>query len=523
MSVCDLSLGKGFLRNTIVFILLIIIPLLLSIPVIERFTTNEDEGISLYGAIRVLNGQVPYRDFWHIILPGAVWVIAGAFKVFGVHLLTARTLTLLFIIGQGILIYLISRRYIEKSTLFMASLILYLFNIIPSINFTPHKPAVFFSLLALLFYLKDRYLLSGFSASLSLFMQQNIGALTFLGVVLSIFAGKYIFEKDKEILKGLSNLVVGFSIPLLFFLIYIFLAHAQHEVYYALFVWPFQGYMEFNRYPYFNCEFDTLRMALSTSSDLHIISRIIVLGTLIFIGFLPCLLFLSQLILSIRHKNGELFKITLCGIFLFLSAFTRPDFLHILYSLPVFFALFFFTIVGVRRKFYSVIAIILLFTVLTERGLAFLQILFTPHKVLETERGKVRVPAYNYETIYGLFSMVGEYTSPDDKIFIYHWNPTLYFYLNRNNPTRFDSYISTYNTPEQLNQIIETLKTNPPRVVIKDIYIERIIHPEHPISLSCSFPKVPRDRLKEDPVDEYIMENYNIALDMGVFKIYIRK
>ncbi len=287
------------------FYLLILIPLLLSTPVIERFTTNEDEGIYLYGAIRILNGQIPYRDFWHITLPGAVWMIAGVFNIFGDTLLTIRTLALLLIICQGILIYLIGRRVTEKAIYaFMASMIFYLFNLIPSINFTPHKPAVFFVLLAFLLYLNGRTFLSGFTLSLSLFMQQNIGALAFAGIIASLLADRYIFEGE-NILKSLLYVISGFSIPLIFFLFYILLTGAGGEAYYTLFVWPLQCYTGFNRYPYFNCEFGRLKMALSPSADLHILSRISGVGTLLFIGLLPPVFFLWNLIISIIQKRKE--------------------------------------------------------------------------------------------------------------------------------------------------------------------------------------------------------------------------
>ena len=39
---------------------------------------------------RVLQGDIPNRDFLHLYGPGSLWALAGAFKVFGVSLLTER-------------------------------------------------------------------------------------------------------------------------------------------------------------------------------------------------------------------------------------------------------------------------------------------------------------------------------------------------------------------------------------------------------------------------------------------------
>ena len=49
-----------------------------------------DEGIRLVGAQRVLNGEVPYRDFYTIYGPGQFYWPALLFKVFGVEIISTR-------------------------------------------------------------------------------------------------------------------------------------------------------------------------------------------------------------------------------------------------------------------------------------------------------------------------------------------------------------------------------------------------------------------------------------------------
>src|SRR5215470_5618526 len=46
-------------------------------------------GYNLYGAERVLNGEVPYRDFHTLYPPATVYLNAALFKIFGVRLYTA--------------------------------------------------------------------------------------------------------------------------------------------------------------------------------------------------------------------------------------------------------------------------------------------------------------------------------------------------------------------------------------------------------------------------------------------------
>lgn len=49
-----------------------------------------DEGIVVYAAERILNGEIPYRDFWGIYPPGQFYTLALAFKLFGTSLLVER-------------------------------------------------------------------------------------------------------------------------------------------------------------------------------------------------------------------------------------------------------------------------------------------------------------------------------------------------------------------------------------------------------------------------------------------------
>jgi hypothetical protein len=54
-----------------------------------------EEGFMLVFPERVLRGDIPNRDFLHLYGPGSLWALAGAFKVFGVSLVTERLFGLL--------------------------------------------------------------------------------------------------------------------------------------------------------------------------------------------------------------------------------------------------------------------------------------------------------------------------------------------------------------------------------------------------------------------------------------------
>jgi uncharacterized membrane protein YhaH (DUF805 family) len=66
-----------------------------------------DEGLIVSGAVRILHGQLPYRDFNTGYPPGQFYTIAGVFSVFGTSLLVERiwdTLWRLAIVGFAIVL-----------------------------------------------------------------------------------------------------------------------------------------------------------------------------------------------------------------------------------------------------------------------------------------------------------------------------------------------------------------------------------------------------------------------------------
>ena len=77
-----------------------LLPLLASLSLIWFFLLADlvplspyDEGLVVYGAQRVREGDVPYRDFWTLYAPGQLYVLAGLFEVFGASLLVERIYT----------------------------------------------------------------------------------------------------------------------------------------------------------------------------------------------------------------------------------------------------------------------------------------------------------------------------------------------------------------------------------------------------------------------------------------------
>jgi len=72
-----------------------------------------DEGFFVYGAERVLQGQLPMSDFISYP-PGSYFLLALLFKVFGVNLLVSRLMEMAFLLFNGVMMFFIGKRLMPR-------------------------------------------------------------------------------------------------------------------------------------------------------------------------------------------------------------------------------------------------------------------------------------------------------------------------------------------------------------------------------------------------------------------------
>lgn len=63
------------------------------VPRLRWVNIYEDQAVLAGQAMQVAAGQVPYRDFFAAIPPGAIFMYAGLFKFFGATVVNDRLLT----------------------------------------------------------------------------------------------------------------------------------------------------------------------------------------------------------------------------------------------------------------------------------------------------------------------------------------------------------------------------------------------------------------------------------------------
>src|SRR5262245_40169703 len=90
-------------------LLVFLLAVLTLVPLAPLGLNIYDEGLRLYGADRVLNGETPYSDFFAYYGPGEFYFLALLFKVFGVQIIVARLAAVFLIALAAVSVFALAR------------------------------------------------------------------------------------------------------------------------------------------------------------------------------------------------------------------------------------------------------------------------------------------------------------------------------------------------------------------------------------------------------------------------------
>jgi len=107
--------------KALIFLFFYGIFLLLFVPI--RTPMNfYDEGFAVFNATRVLDGELPYQDFWAIYPPGQLYALAGVYKLFGITLLASRLYDTLVRFALVLGFFLFARKVTNRFLAYLATL-----------------------------------------------------------------------------------------------------------------------------------------------------------------------------------------------------------------------------------------------------------------------------------------------------------------------------------------------------------------------------------------------------------------
>lgn len=196
-----------------------------------------DEGLMLYGAVRILEGSIPYKDFWYVYTPGNLYFLALLFKVFGPSVLISRIFNSFILLLTLICSFIVSKDIVsDKISVFILFFLMVLF--LGSSGGQLNNLALLFILLSCIFifkYFNDKkmlnLILAGFFTGITAFFRLDFFLYIFFSISLTLIAFNYKNNADlnygrlKCLIKSAEKWVIYLNIsvitilPLIFFLI----------------------------------------------------------------------------------------------------------------------------------------------------------------------------------------------------------------------------------------------------------------------------------------------------------------
>ena len=506
----------------------------------NRSTNLLDEGSQAAQALRIMHGELIYRDFFTVVTPGSYYTVAWLFQIFGTNLMVMRWAVL--VLGLGILITtLLAARHVMTWPFAAAAALMTTvggwFLVAP--NFYSWE-AAFFALVALVCYLRSierpgsAWLIwAGVATGIAVMVKQNVGAYTAAALFLAIWLSR-LFESKHEVRDRINRsmrFIGGLCVPMVPTLLWLAIAGAGPYLYESWIYYPLTKYPERVALP-----FPSLSPVLAAIPAL-IQGRIAdpdayELWTKIVI-FLPVVLYpfavAALVVLAVRfHRRNlaaaareghALLAISLVGILTLLQAWPRADVTHILFSLqPTFILLGYLSfclwralmIVPGPRSAVAAAALVITLApeaLLLRTGYRRTDWEYSNYVVaLRADRGRgIFAQGLEAERIDWVTRYLIEHAAPDDQVFVVPWAAGFYFLADRSNPTRTDFML--FEDPEAYPCILARLDQRPPKYVVYgytwDVDEKRF-----------------RDYAR--PIDEYIRSRYDLEAKTDGYEIWRR-
>jgi hypothetical protein len=472
------------LNPTCLAIIVLVIFIALRFISYNHTTACGDVAEYLNNPVRVVNGELPYRDFWLLFPPGVVFLPAFLYKIFGLNINVVLAFSAIVGGLVGFFSFLVGRIIFKENFFALLAAMLVFFNGTYAI-----APCFLFLLISALFFI--RYLnddnirelfLAGIFVGLAFLFRFYTTGSAFLAFFFIILIQSKLNQKSLSYtFKSLGVLFSGILIVVgvaSLALIEIWQPMAR-----AVVIESVSHGMSMNL-PYFisltsvlEAIFVTLMKAIESGSiflTLKIIYYIVRSAPLLVMYILPFFIvgvsayYLLRKNLTKYEKSLVIFFL-LWGIFTFPKALGRSDISHLALSItPLFFLLIFLLQKSIKKfeenktslgKFTSygfiVITILLLLPVpsfLANTGYALAK---PPYEYeVSTKYGTLLLSnELEAKDVNGVIGFINENTEEGDYIFVTPWYaPPFYALTNRKNPTYYDSLIDLIAKPSDEKQ-----------------------------------------------------------------------
>lgn len=499
-------------------------------PFVRALRRIGDEGTIVYGAQRVAQGAVPYRDFVEVMGPATFYWLGLFFKVFGVAWWVARAHLMLTGVLISLLVYWLTRRFYQGP----ASILPYLFVTILSIPLWPasnhHWDSNLFALIAAAAYFKWHETgrawflwISGMAAGVtSCFMPQK--GLLLLGAVVAlvVFSSGSFRSKPRRLKDTLLSvggyLAVGATV-----LGWFYNRGALYDLIYCTAVLPLTTYSNINTVPYAQMATGVAwnsggAAIMGSLPGLALVVFLIALIPILVIAAVPlfALALTTACVITRRIRTKCLSSASLpyyaIGIALCLSEIHRKDFFHLSYGAPLLLILMIHTVNGllpgkhVRAWVFSTLTGCLLLFGCTQWLSAL-----GAESPIQTRRGTVFVSSDD-----AALRFLNEAIPRGEYVFVYPYYPMYYFLADLRNPTRFSILLHNYNTDAQFEEVINDLRQRRVKYILWDTMVDGK-------KLTTWFPGYRQPGEEHLQLERFLQSHYEQKAIQNGFRILTRK
>jgi hypothetical protein len=451
-----------------------------------------DEVLFFAHANRILQGQVPFRDYFAFMMPGTDLLYAGAFKVLGVHAWLAQWFVILLGFTTACLVLRMSCSILCGPTVFLPSLLFLVLDYNSALDVTHHWYSTLFVMAAAATLMRGRSvgrtLTAGALCGAATVFTQTRGPIGLLALAIYLAFVVKRMKRETSLSIQLISLVVPFAVIVIGVLVYYVHQAGFNSVLYGL------GYFAFKFLP--TAPEHTLGAYFMQVPPHHTPRELVCMAPFLFIYalvpfiYIFCMLRLFRRQQSIAQQLWErVLLVSLIGIALFASVMTEPTYHRLCMVAPPAIILLVWYFSGMKlmdramRIFLWAMAVALALYLPVR-----LQLHWRAYLNLPTGRTAFVDPVLYEET-----KWFAQKTHAGEEFFT---EPQLSFALCLDNPTPLD-YVTPYEftRPEQVDAVIRALE-------------------EHQTTLVFLYPglNVPRktgDNLA--PFRQYVYKNYHVA------------
>lgn len=470
-----------------------------------------DEGLLAYGTVRVMNGEIPHRDFVSLQPPLSYYTSAAVFKVFGTSLLSLRVFGLSIFLILPLLIYAVGRNFIGPILCFAAAAPACVLGL-PYFRFVPFAvwQGITASIAATLLFVpatfsKRQWLAfpAGLFTALSLFLRHDQAVYTIIAIFVLIISLNFTDSVPRNNLRRATLLwLAGIAIISIPLGIIWWRISALPEMFRQLVVFPFATYRKTSALPFPGLFGQSSFLNTATALLFYIPPLVQAIASL----------YVVQSIIRHRFRFREAiltFLVVWSALF-YLQVLVRSDLTHLLSTLPPFFLLaaFGWSIVREtithRPRIEMVISVVV--AIVIASFLWILRPVLLPDMSQATEqlnlpRGGVRVA--KAAAIANVLQSLQKAVPPDRSILALPYQPMFYFLLDRRNPTRWNYLWPGDQTGRDYENLIEQAERDPPAVVL--------------LSQQDAVEKF------APMITEYIRQHYIQTDKVGEIAIYVRR